>query len=269
MRLGAGPAEPRPRGASRSRGSTDRRPGRCRSRRPGRRARRGTPRGSRRAPASSTRGSVSSRACPARRALRSGRRRCRACTSRSPARAARIARARLRDERAEHDPRAVTPRDQHRVLAVEADARADGALAVDVVVLVDEHAVLASEPAAERVELLAELRVARRTRCSAAAGPRPGPGARLRRVVAERRGDDGARVREQRLRVAGDLRPGHREAHVGEEPARPALGDVPLGRLVGLGRSRPDDVDAELGCDPLQLRRGHERIVPQRSHFET
>ena len=32
-----------------------------------------------------------------------------------------------------------------------------------------------------------------------------------------------------------------------------------------LGRSRPDDVDAELGCDPLQLRRGHERhCAPQR-----
>ena len=33
--------------------------------------------------------------------------------------------------------------------------------------------------------------------------------------------------------------------------------DVPLGRLVGLGRSRADDVDAELGRDPLQLRRCH------------
>ncbi len=59
------------------------------------------------------------------------------------------------DERPEHDPRPVPPRDQKRVLAVEADARADGALTVDVVVGVDEHAVLAAEPAPELVELLA------------------------------------------------------------------------------------------------------------------
>ena len=164
----------------------------------------------------------------------------------------------VRHERPEHDPRTVTPRDQHRVLAVEADARADGALAVDVVVLVDEHAVLAAEPAGRARRASRGAPRTRRTTCSAAAGPAPAR-VRLRRVVAERRGDHGARVREQRLRVARDLRPGHREPHVREEPARPALGDVPLGRLVRLGRSRPDDVDAELSCDPLQLRRGHER----------
>ena len=63
------------------------------------------------------------------------------------------------DERAEHDPGAVAARDQHRVLAVEADSGPGGPLAVDVVVLVDEDAIVASEPAAERIELLAQLRV--------------------------------------------------------------------------------------------------------------
>ena len=122
------------------------------------------------------------------------------------------------DERAEDDPRAVAPRDQHRVLAVEADPGADGALAVDVVVLVDEHAVLAAEPAPERVQLLAQLgvgvepRVARQpTLARLALG--------LRRVVAERGGDDRARVRQQRLRVTRDLGARHREPHVGEETA--------------------------------------------------
>ncbi len=67
---------------------------------------------------------------------------------------------RLGEERPEHDPRAVPARDQHRVLAVEPDPRPDGALAVDVLVRVDEHAVGAAERAAERVELLAQLRVA-------------------------------------------------------------------------------------------------------------
>src|SRR6266536_275244 len=63
------------------------------------------------------------------------------------------------DERSEHDPRAEAFRDQERVLAVEADARACGALTVDVLVRVDEDAVLASERGAEPVELLAQLRV--------------------------------------------------------------------------------------------------------------
>src|SRR6266571_1373343 len=47
------------------------------------------------------------------------------------------------DERAEHDPGAETAGDQERVLAVEADAGARRRLAVDVLVLVDEHAVVA------------------------------------------------------------------------------------------------------------------------------
>src|SRR5207244_2674610 len=49
------------------------------------------------------------------------------------------------DKRPEHDPGAVTAGDQQRVLAVEADARARGRLAVDVLVRVDEDAVLAAK----------------------------------------------------------------------------------------------------------------------------
>ena len=140
------------------------------------------------------------------------------------------------DERAEHDPGAVAARDQHRVLPVEADPRADGALAVDVLVRVDEHAVGAAEAPAERVEALAQLRV----------GVVPGvarqaalarPGRRRGRVVAERRRDDGAGIRQQRLGMAGDLRLRHREAHVGKEAPLPALADVALGLGVGRGEA--------------------------------
>ena len=46
-------------------------------------------------------------------------------------------------------------RDQHRVLAVEADSGPRRSLAVDVLVRVDEHAVGAAQPPAERLELLA------------------------------------------------------------------------------------------------------------------
>src|SRR5581483_2737204 len=65
----------------------------------------------------------------------------------------------VRDERSEDDPRAVPARDQHRVLAVEAEAGAHGALAVDVLVRVDEHAVRAAESPAELVEQTAHPRV--------------------------------------------------------------------------------------------------------------
>src|SRR5439155_11937314 len=119
----------------------------------------------------------------------------------------------LRDERAEDDPRPMAARDQHRVLAVEADSGPDRPFAVDVIVLVDEHAVLAAEPPAERLELLAELRV--RVEPGVARKPTlAGLELGLRRVVAESSGDDRARVREERLRVARDLGAGHREAHV-------------------------------------------------------
>ena len=59
------------------------------------------------------------------------------------------------DQRAEHDPGAVALRDQHGVLAVEADPGASGGFAVDVLVLIDQHAVGAAEPLAELVELVA------------------------------------------------------------------------------------------------------------------
>jgi NADPH:quinone reductase-like Zn-dependent oxidoreductase len=48
--------------------------------------------------------------------------------------------------------------------------------------------------------------------------------------------------------VARLLRPRHREPHVGEEPARAALADVPFGLVVGRDGSRPDRVEAELFC---------------------
>ena len=65
----------------------------------------------------------------------------------------------VRDERPEHDPGPVGAGDEHRVLADEPDAGALGSRAVDMVVGVDENAVGAAEPPAERVEPLAEQRV--------------------------------------------------------------------------------------------------------------
>ena len=67
---------------------------------------------------------------------------------------------------------------------------------------------------------------------------------------------------EQRLRVAGDLGLRHREAHVGEEAARAALADVPLGVRVRLGGRRSDDVDPELR--PRSSRRQLGRPVHRR-----
>src|SRR5207248_8364481 len=61
----------------------------------------------------------------------------------------------VRDERPEHDPRSEPTCDQQRVLAVEPDARAGRRLAVDMLVLVHEHAIGPAEAAAERVQLLA------------------------------------------------------------------------------------------------------------------
>ena len=59
--------------------------------------------------------------------------------------------------------------------------------------------------------------------------------------------------------MTGDLGLGHREAHAGEEAARPPLADVALGAVVGLGRRRTDDVDPELAGDALELPLGHEK----------
>ena len=55
--------------------------------------------------------------------------------------------------------------------------------------------------------------------------------------------------------MTGHLRAGHREAHVGEESALPALADVPLGVVVRLGRRCTDDVDPELLGQPGSARR--------------
>ena len=128
-------------------------------------------------------------------------------------------------------------RDEQRVLAVEADAAARGRLAVDVLVRVDEDAVRAADAPAELVELLpqAGVRVEPRVARQAAV---PGGALRLGQPVAERRRDDRARAGQQRLGMARLLGPRHREAHVGEEPARAALADVPLGLGVRLGAAR-------------------------------
>ena len=131
------------------------------------------------------------------------------------------------------------------VLAVEGDARPHGALAVDMVVLVDEDAVAAAETSPERVQLLAQLGVA--------VGPRVAGEPALPRslligvgVVAERCRDHGPGGREQLLGVARDLRPPRREAHRREETALLPLADVALRLLVVRGRRGADRVQAEL-----------------------
>jgi hypothetical protein len=105
------------------------------------------------------------------------------------------------DERSEHDPGAEAPRDQERVLAIEADPGAGRSLAVDVLVRIHEHAIAAAEAAAESVQLLAQLLVGVVPRVA-----RQAPAARLRRrsrcVVAESGGHDRARSGQQRLRMA-------------------------------------------------------------------
>src|SRR4029077_17694344 len=120
-----------------------------------------------------------------------------------------------------------------RVLPVEPDATPCRGLAVDVLVRVDEHAVGASEPAAERVELLAQgfIGVEPRVPRQPAVAGRP---LWLWEPVAERGRDDGARTRQQLFRMARLLGPRHSEAHVREEPARSALADVALGLAVWL-----------------------------------
>ena len=130
------------RAASRRRGSTGRRPGRCRSRRRDPRGHPSRRRGSLPPSASSRRGNGSRRA---RRARSERSRRARVDAERAAPAAGVERRRRLEldvgDERPEHDPRPVGARDQHRVLADEADARALGARAVDVLVGVHEHPV--------------------------------------------------------------------------------------------------------------------------------
>src|SRR5439155_12532011 len=136
-----------------------------------------------------------------------------------------------RYQRPEHDPRAVAPGDEHRVLPVEADARPGGRLAVDVLVGVDEDAVLAAEPASQLVQALAEHGVAvvpGVTRQSPLSLFDRG----LRRVVAVGRRHDSSRTFEQCLRMTRDVRLRHRDAHIGEETAGLSLADVPLRLFV-------------------------------------
>src|SRR5439155_23209028 len=153
---------------------------------------------------------------------------------------------------AEHDPGAVFARDQQRVLPVEADPRARRSLAVDVLVRVDEYAVVAAEPAPELVQLLAQLRVVVRPGVTRqAALPRSGLASGV--PVTERGRDDSAGVLEQGLRVARHLGPRHREAHVREQAALPSLANVTLRLFVGLGARGADDVEAELARKAVQL----------------
>src|SRR5688500_6899730 len=161
------------------------------------------------------------------------------------------------DERAEDDPGAEAARDQQRVLAVEADARAGGALAVDVLIRIHEHAVAAADSLAERLELRPQLRVVvlpRVARQPSLVARRSRPGS----VVAEGRRDHRSRAREEAFRVTGDLGLRHREAHPREEPPGPALADMTLGLLVRLGGRRADDVDPELAGDALELALSHQ-----------
>ena len=65
--------------------------------------------------------------------------------------------------------------------------------------------------------------------------------------------------------MAGDLGPRHREAHVGEQAARTALADVPLGLLVRLGGRRADDVDPEL-LQALELCGGQPQCPRKKWH---
>ena len=164
------------------------------------------------------------------------------------------------DERAQDDPRPVTASDQHGVLAVEADAGPYGALAVDVLVGVDQDAVRPAQPRAERIELLAELGVAV---APGVAGQAPLAGARRcrRRVVTERGGHDRPGARQQRLGVAGHLGLRHREAHVREQPAGAPFPDMQLGLRVRHGGRGSDRVDPELLGESVELDRRHDRIV--------
>ena len=165
------------------------------------------------------------------------------------------------DERPEHNPGAVPPRDQHRVLAVEADAAPRRGLAVDVLVRVDEHAVLPAKALPELLELRAKLGVPvvpRVTRQASVTRRAIG----LVGVVAERRRHDGACVRQQRLRMTRLLWPRHRELHVREEALRATLADVTLGALVRQRGRCADDVEAELLAESLQICGCHADSLP-------
>ena len=216
------------------------------------------------APASSTTGSASSRASRPRRARRSGRRRCRGGTRRSRCRAAGSARELdVGDERAEHDPRAVAARDQHRVLAVEADPAPRGRLAVDVLVRVDEDAVRPAEPLARAASsLLAELGVGVVPGVARRAVPLP---ARAPSRAASSRAPPRRRC-ARRARASRDGRrpPGCAIVNFisAKRPRARRSRMCALGVVVGLGARDADGVEAELFAQPSNVLARHARIVP-------
>ena len=59
--------------------------------------------------------------------------------------------------------------------------------------------------------------------------------------------------------MARDVRLGHGEPHVCEEPAGASLVDVPLGLVVRLGPCRPDDVETALLGETLEFPCCHAR----------
>ena len=173
VRLGVRGRDSSPRAASRCRGSTDRRPGRCRSRT---RASRTPPAvfdgAGRLAPVRETCGRVE---MPGSSSAPVGHASMQSVTSRSRAWSGGVTfHLHVGDERPEHDPGAEPPRDQQRVLAVEADTRAGRGLAVDVLVRVHEHAVGAAKPPTKRLRASSAAPRSRPTTCSAVAAPRPG-----------------------------------------------------------------------------------------------
>jgi zinc-binding alcohol dehydrogenase/oxidoreductase len=165
------------------------------------------------------------------------------------------------DDRAENDPRSVPARDQHRVLAVEADTAPRGGLTVDMLVRVDEDPVRAAELPAEVLQLAAQLRVGVVPRVARQATVSVGP-LGLGPVVTERSGDHRARAREQRLRMARMLRLRHGELHVGKESARAALANVPLCLLVRDGGRCPDGVESKRLSEPFEIGGRHTDSLP-------
>ena len=152
-------------------------------------------------------------------------------------------------------------RDQHRVLAVEADPASSSAFAVDVLVRVDENSVRPAEPPSELVEPFAQHGVGVVPRVA-----RESPFAVLERrllcPVAVGGGNHRAGAGQQRLRMARGLGLRHRELHVREEPARTTLADVHLRLRIRSGRRRAYDVQLHVLAEPLQLCGRHGLIVP-------
>src|SRR5579871_1504901 len=166
------------------------------------------------------------------------------------------------DQRPEHDPRAVPARDEERVFAVETDSAAGSGFAIDVLVRIDEDAVRAADAPTELVELLPEDGVGVEPRVARQATVTRGPFG-LGKPVAERRRNDRARIREERLGMARLLGPRHREAHVGKEAASASLADVTLGLDVRLSTRSADRIEPELGGESMQFLSSHTDSLPR------